>query len=78
MAASTVKVSDDVGEQPRSRSEPDVILVWPDLIAFVEVKLDSPRRARSFPTYKGWDTYLPSPGLFAKTTLLFVRPDGTS
>lgn len=64
VAASTVKVSDDLGEQPRSRSEPDIILVWPDLIAFIEVKLDSPNEHKA-PTYKGWDTYLPSAGLFA-------------
>jgi hypothetical protein len=64
VAVSIVKVSDDLGEQPRSRSEPDVILVWPDLFAFVEVKLDSPNEHKA-PTYKGWDTYLPSPGLFA-------------
>jgi hypothetical protein len=64
VAASVVKVSDDLGEEPRSRSEPDVILVWPDLIAFVEVKLDSPNEHKP-PTYKGWDTYLPSSGLFA-------------
>jgi hypothetical protein len=60
VAVSIVKVSDDLGEQPRSRSEPDVILVWP----FVEVKLDSPNE-RKPPTYKGRDSYLPSPGLFA-------------
>jgi hypothetical protein len=64
VAASIVKVSDDLGEQPMSRSEPDLILVWPDLIAFVEVKLDSLNEHKP-PTYKGWDTYLPSPGLFA-------------
>jgi hypothetical protein len=65
VAASIVKVSDDLGEQPKSRSEPDVILVWPDLIAFVEVKFDSPNEHKA-PTYKGWDTYLQSADLFSK------------
>ena len=65
VAESIVKVSDDLGEDPRARSEPDVILVWPDLIAFVEVKLDSPNEHKAS-TYQGWDTYLPSPGLFAR------------
>jgi hypothetical protein len=64
VASSIVKVSTDLGEQPGSRSEPDVVLVWPDLIAFVEVKLDS-RNEHKAPTYKGWETYLPCPGLFA-------------
>jgi hypothetical protein len=65
VAASIVKVSDDLGEQPRSRSEPDVVLVWPDLIAFVEVKLDSPNEHKA-PTYKGWDAYLRSADLFSR------------
>ena len=64
VAATIVKVSDDLREQPMSRSEPDLILVWPDLIAFVEVKLDSLNEHKP-PTYKGWDTYLQSSGLFA-------------
>jgi hypothetical protein len=64
VAASIVKVSNDLREDPRSRSEPDVVLAWPDLIAFVEVKLDSLNEHKPS-TYKGWDTYLPSPGLFA-------------
>ncbi len=65
VAGSIVKVSDDLGEEPGSRSELDVILVWPDLIAFVEVKLDSPNDYKA-PTYKGWDIYLPCPDLFAR------------
>jgi hypothetical protein len=34
-------VSRDLGENPVSRSEPDIVLIWSSLVAFVEVKLDS-------------------------------------
>jgi hypothetical protein len=52
-------VSRDLGENPRSRSEPDIVLAWSSLIVFVEVKLDSANDMqpghKSFPKYVDQD-----------------------
>jgi hypothetical protein len=58
-----VAVSDALGEKPGRRSEPDVIALWPGLLAFVEAKHGS-ANARH-PHYAGYSTYLPAPGLFS-------------
>jgi len=55
-------VSRDLGENPRSRSEPDIVLAWSSLIVFVEVKLDSANDLqpghKSFPRYVDHDRNL--------------------
>jgi len=52
-------VSRDLGEDPRRRSEPDIVLAWSSLIVFVEVKLDSANDVQpghpSFPKYVDQD-----------------------
>src|SRR5215210_5887874 len=45
------------------RTEPDVIALWPDLLAFVEAKHGSTNDSQ--PGYAGYATYLPASGLFA-------------
>jgi hypothetical protein len=49
-------VSHDLGENPRSRSEPDIVLAWSSLIVFVEVKLDSANDLQ--PGYKSFPKYV--------------------
>jgi hypothetical protein len=55
LAAALGGISQDLGERVSSRSEPDVVLVWPDLVVLVEVKLDSVNDCqpghRAFPAY---------------------------
>jgi hypothetical protein len=60
-----LEVSDDLGEHPDRRSEPDVIALWPRLLAFVEAKHGSANDSQ--PGYAAYGTYLPAPGLFAAT-----------
>jgi hypothetical protein len=55
VADALCKISQDLGESAASRSEPDVIVVWPSLVTFVEVKLDSSNDRQplhsAFPAY---------------------------
>jgi hypothetical protein len=53
-------VSDALGEHPDRRSEPDVVALWPGLLAFVEAKHGSANDSQP-----GYATYLPATGLFA-------------
>lgn len=57
-----IALSDRLGENPNRRSEPDVIVLWADLLVFVEAKYrgDNDRQ----PGYGGYKTYLPAPGCF--------------
>lgn len=57
-----VEVSDDLGEHPERRSEPDVIVMWPSLLVFVEAKHGSTNESQ--PGYAGYGNYLPAPGRF--------------
>ena len=63
-------VSHELGENPRSRSEPDMVLPWSSLIVFVEVKLDSANdlqpEHKSFPRYVDQDRDL------------YAAPDGVA
>jgi hypothetical protein len=56
-------VSRSIGESANYRSEPDVILAWPDLVMFVEAKYRSPNEER--PNRRGFDRYLECESLFA-------------
>ncbi len=58
-----VALSDDLGEKPDRRTEPDVIVLWPALIVFVEAKYGSANDRH--PDYAGYSTYLPAPGRFS-------------
>jgi hypothetical protein len=58
-----VAVSDDVGEKPDRRTEPDVMVLWPDLLGFVEAKYGSANDRQ--PDYAGYSTYLPAPDRFS-------------
>lgn len=57
-----LEVSDELGENPSARTEPDVIVSWPDLLIFVEVKYrsDNPRQ----PDYPQFWRYLADESLF--------------
>lgn len=63
LAARLVRVSDDLFEKPDRRSEPDVIALWPGLLAVVEAKYGSSNDRH--PHYTGYSTYLPAAGLFS-------------
>ncbi len=56
-------LSNDLGEKPDRRTEPDVIAMWPRLLAFVEAKHGSANDRQ--PDYAGYSTYLPAPGRFS-------------
>jgi hypothetical protein len=58
-------VCDELGENPERRSEPDVILAWPNTLIFVEVKYRAPNDRR--PGYGNFDRYLKRNGVFAKS-----------
>lgn len=49
-------ISDRIGERPASRSEPDVIVAWRDVLAIVEAKLTSKNDSKPA-TYSGWSLY---------------------
>jgi len=63
VASRLTAISDELGEDAMWRSEPDVIVLWPQQLAFVEAKYGSGNDRQ--PKYKGYVTYLPAPGLFA-------------
>jgi hypothetical protein len=53
-----IRVLDRIGERPRFRSEPDVILDFDQAgLVFIEVKHESANDTKP-ETYAGWDTYL--------------------
>ena len=56
-------VSDQLDEKLNGRSEPDVMVLWPDLLLLVEAKYRSANDSK--PGYEGYGNYLPSPDLFA-------------
>jgi hypothetical protein len=63
VAALLRAISGDLQESDKSRSEPDVVLAWPDLTVLVEVKYRSPnQQGASSPHFS---RYLDRPDLFA-------------
>ncbi len=61
-----VAILDGLGENPQQFSEPDVILVWPNLVIFIEVKYTSPNEKK--PGYENFVRYLDHTDLFAVPT----------
>ena len=59
LATELERVSTRLGENPRSRTEPDVILAWHELLVIVEAKLGS-RNERKATKYRGWCRYTDS------------------
>jgi hypothetical protein len=59
-----VSVSDELGEDPRRRSEPDVVVVWPEVVVVIEAKYRS-GNDRKPAEYPNWGRYLTQPKLFA-------------
>ncbi|MGA9761631.1 MAG: hypothetical protein WBQ14_04335 [Gaiellaceae bacterium] len=62
-AAALAEVCRSLGESASSLSEPDVIVVWEDLLLLVEAKFQSANERR--PNYHGFARYLDWPDLFA-------------
>lgn len=58
-----VSVLDDLREPSTSRTEPDVVIAWGDLLVVVEVKYRSPNDVK--PGYGHFGRYLDRPDLFA-------------
>jgi hypothetical protein len=58
-----LRVSDDLGEDENWRSEPDIILLWPQSLTIIEAKYGGANDRK--PNYRGYSTYLGRPGLFA-------------
>ncbi|WP_145275524.1 nuclease-related domain-containing protein [Tautonia plasticadhaerens] len=55
-----VAISDDLGEDPKSRTEPDVVIdLGADGVIIIEVKHRSGTDLKK-PTYSGWDRYYPA------------------
>jgi hypothetical protein len=67
-------VSDRLGEHPDHRSEPDVMVLWRDLLVLTEAKHGSANDSQ--PGYAGYSTYLPAPGLFTASDEQ-VRAEGS-
>lgn len=63
VASELADVSADLREKASARSEPDVILVWPDLLILIEAKYRSPNTRQKSPN--GFPLYLDLPDLFA-------------
>lgn len=57
LADRLARISKQLGERPTSRTEPDVVVEWPDLVAVVEAKLGS-TNDRKPAEYRGWDLYV--------------------
>ena len=67
VASALAEVCRSLGETASALSEPDVIVVWHDLVVLVEAKFRSANELR--PNYRGFSRYLDRPDLFA------VSPD---
>ena len=65
VAAVLIEVCRSLGESASSFSEPDVIVVWPELVVFVEAKYRSANERR--PRHPNFPRYLDRPELFAAT-----------
>jgi hypothetical protein len=58
------QISRDLGENPRRRSEPDVVVVWDQLVVVIEAKLGS-RNDRQKKGLERFDRYLSCPELWS-------------
>ena len=63
VASALAEVCRSLGETANALSEPDVIVVWHDLVVIVEAKFRSANELR--PDYRGFPRYLDRPDLFA-------------
>jgi hypothetical protein len=63
IAAALAEVCRSLGERAMSFSEPDLVVVWPELVVLVEAKYQSANERR--PNYHGFSGYLDRPELFA-------------
>jgi hypothetical protein len=63
LAARLTEVSDQLGEHPQWRSEPDIILHWPNVLVVIEAKHGSANDAQ--PNHPAYSTYLKRLELFA-------------
>jgi len=63
VAAALAEVCRSLGESAASYSEPDVVLVWPELVVIVEAKYQSGNDLR--PNHPNFRRYLDRPELFA-------------
>lgn len=57
LASRLERASTQLGERPASRTEPDVVVEWPDVVAVIEAKFGS-RNDRKPADYRGWHLYL--------------------
>ena len=62
-ASALAEVCRLLGESASAYSEPDVIVVWSDLVVLVEAKFQSGNERR--PNFRGFERYLDRPDLFA-------------
>jgi hypothetical protein len=63
VASALVEVCRSLGESSDAFSEPDVVVVWPELIVFVEAKYQSANERR--PNHPNFPRYLDRPELFS-------------
>jgi len=63
VASALVEVCRSLGEAAGALSEPDVVVVWPDLVVLVEAKFQSANERR--PNHPNYARYLDRPDLFA-------------
>ncbi len=62
VARALIAVSNRLGEVPQRRSEPDVIVMWPDELVVIEAKFQSANDAQ--PHYPNYNRYLVDEDLF--------------
>ena len=62
LADRLAEVSSALGERPNSRTEPDVVVAWPELLLIVEAKLGSRNDLKPH-GYGGWSLYTKNPAL---------------
>ncbi len=61
-----VNASDTLNEEPLSRTEPDVVIAWPNRVVFIEVKFNSCNPKQ--PDYPHFGKYLDEEDIFAVPT----------
>lgn len=66
VASALADVCQSLGEKANALSEPDAIVVWPELVVLVEAKFRSANELR--PNYRGFPRYLDRPELFAASS----------
>jgi hypothetical protein len=71
LAARLARVSAELGEDPHRRTEPDVVVAWPELLLVIEVKYRSGNDRK--PDYPHFWRYLDREELFAVSTAEIER-----